>query len=471
MARTRRLRRILVLGLVLAAAAPLASAARATSTAPGFLQHPVQGATYDAEPGIKIDPSSGRLYAYSFDSSIRTWTSTNDGQSWSPSGSAVGAGDADLAVGGPGLLYTAGLLDDGGTNTTIPVSVSKNGGQSFSSPVLLDRSATGVAWDRQWLAASGSRVVVTSRRVSDGTSNISLSGLVAWVSTDGGRHFGSPRSVAGDADESGPIFFAPDGTLWELYAATDGNNGDFLIKYAKSTNGGTSWSRAIVAREPDPQTGGDNFLTFYDPAHFPVITFDGHGTYYAAFSACDGLIVVHTSNCHVDVATSTNKGASWSSPRKLSATGHTAVFPWVATRPGRTTSNGADVVFFQARQTAGPDPGPDLGGPLTTWDVIVAQTRDGGKTWTNAVAAPAFHTGSECTSGIACPGPQQQGFGDVPTPFDRRDLDFFEVTVDGSGRAIAIYPNDRALGTSSNDDEVTSKINLMVAKQQMGTAL
>jgi hypothetical protein len=88
------------------------------------------------------------------------------------------------------------------------------------------------------------------------------------------------------------------------------------------------------------------------------------------------------------------------------------------------------------------------------------------------VAVKGFHTGSVCTSGLACLGPQNLlGVGNVPTPLDRRHLDFFETAVDPAGRLFIAHPADRDLGEKYNGDFILSWTDLLVARQTGGPTI
>jgi hypothetical protein len=443
--------------LVVFAALAAATGARASTTQATFAHHGVDVDTGPAEPGMKIDPATGTMYAFDFPGSLQLWTST-DGTSWRRGAtSGGGGGDVDVALGPPGVVYGTDLFDRN-SNTTIPVSVSTDYGRTFHAPVNVDPSASGVAWDRQWIAARGSRVVVSSLFAGIGSTSVSAGAgdLTTWVSTDGAKHFGKAKVAAHGVDEGGPLAFAPDGTLWTALFESSS------IALAKSTDGGGSWTTKTIARETSAG------LFAYDAAHFPVVTFDGNGDMYVAFSMCAGSPLFHTSDCHVDVVTSTNKGASWTKPLQLSAAGHTALFPWVATRSGGAASTGADVVFYQETPAVGPDLGPDIGGPQTRWDIVMAQTRDAGRSWTKSKVVGTFHHGSVCTEGTTCAGLQMFGLLGAPTPFDRRDLDFFMVAADRNGTAYVIYPKDRPYISTDPNNILFADVDVDVAKQTGG---
>jgi hypothetical protein len=72
------------------------------------------------------------------------------------------------------------------------------------------------------------------------------------------------------------------------------------------------------------------------------------------------------------------------------------------------------------------------------WNVYLAQTTDGGASFTQSLVSPtAVHVGVVCTGGTAC------------TAGTRNLLDLFQVAIDPqNGKAAIIYTND-TLSTST----------------------
>src|SRR5205085_2676521 len=91
--------------------------------------------------------------------------------------------------------------------------------------------------------------------------------------------------------------------------------------------------------------------------------------------------------------------------------------------------------------------------------------------FTTVTAVKGFHYGSICTSGLLCVGPQNLGFGNLPTPFDRRLLDFFSIASDGFGNAIVAYGKDRPFPGILVGDLIESWIDMNVAVQSSGTTI
>ena len=427
-------------GLVRAGAAPAIT----------YVRRVVATVDQSAEPGIRVDPTTGTVFVVSPVASTQLWSSSDDGTTWRRAGSTRGGGgDSDLAIDSDGVLYAVEPLAAGGVlSTTIPVSVSRDHGRTFGRPHPLDPTASGVKWDRPWITAFGHGHVVVTARNTSGPSE-------AWVSANGAQTFAGPFAIAANPIIGGPLLSTAGGRLYTAYAELD-SSGAIAVRLATSVDG-VQWQRTTVARALDPSP-----VFFYDVERFPVVAIDQAGRLFVAFSVCETPGVAAEINCQVLAANSTDGGGTWSIPETVSQAGHSAIYPWiVAGRAGH-----ADLVFYQANQALGPDLGPDLGTAATTWNVVMAQTSDGGATWTSSMAARAFHTGSICTQGVSCAG--QTGVGNVPLPFDRRDLDFFAVASDQAGNAMIAYPKDRP---PAGIDAALVRVDLTVAKQASGPRL
>jgi hypothetical protein len=431
----------LVLGVFFGVAAPQADAA------PKFAISVVQRADTSGEPGIEIDnrTSPPTVYVVAPEFSSQLWRSTNGGKTFRRMKATDGAGgDSDVVVDANRTVYVSDLDDSGPAN--LPVSTSTNGGGSYKRKVPV--GDTNAGYDRQWNASNGpGHLLMTA------TGNT----LQSWVSTDSARSFAGPYKVTGTSDEGGPVVAGPDHVYYLLYLAPDG------IRFAKSADG-KHWKNGMVAR--------DHFTSF-----FPVIAVDDASNLYATWT--DESNVLGFATAPVYFARSTNSGRSWSRPRAVSSTTPdafgtipSAVFPWiVAGAKGKVA-----ISYVAARQLAGPDLSSDLGGPQTTWDLVVAQSTNALASkpkWTKTVVAPRIHTGSICDLGLFCPSPQNPviGIGNYPGPFDRRFLDFFEADVDQAGRVYVAFQKDRALTAGTVDDLWRPQTDFLLARQVGGTRL
>ncbi|HEX2065733.1 MAG TPA: hypothetical protein VHI93_02875, partial [Candidatus Thermoplasmatota archaeon] len=360
-----------------------------------------------------------------------------------------GGGDSDIAIDAQGTVYVSDLFDSG-TNSKLPVSRSTNGATSFAAPVFASPGDVGIVHDRNWIAARGNGIVVVAARAGNVIHSFTSTAVA-------GLSFGPAVPVATGASIQGPLRYAPNNELWTLYLA--GND----LRYAKSTNDGTSWSTGVVA-------AGENDISL-----FPVVAIDAANNVYAVWARVTSAVPggIPPLKTEVRFSKSTDGGATWSPATTLSDPGKTALFPWISAG----AAGKVDVIWTEARNDVVGDSGnlgPDLGLPVTHWDVKLSQSLDAnktGSTWTTVVAAPSVHTGSLCTSGLACVGPQNLGIGNLPTPFDRRNLDFYSVATDGQGNAIVAYTKDRPFPGVLVGDLVLSWVDVVVARQTGGTTV
>jgi hypothetical protein len=406
----------------------------------------VAPAVRSAEPKVFVDSRThpATIYVAAPASSTRLWRSTDGGRTFKAMAATQGgSGDSDVVVDDKGVLYAADLFNASG-QFSFPVSTSFDRGRSYARIVEAAPGQQGL--DRQWIASNGAGHVLGTARNDDLT-------LLAWVSTDAALTFDGPFVVARNITIQGPIVSGPGHVYYTIYGAGDG------IHYARSRDG-IHWITGLVA------AGHASSL-------FPVIAVDKASDLFAVWSEDAGAL----SGGLVYFARSTNGGRSWSRPAALSptrpdgfGTTRSTVFPWVvAGGKGKVA-----VSYAIARQSVGPDVGSDGGGPQTSWDLMVAQTSNAlaaRPAWSTSVAARGFHQGSICTGGTSCVGPQQFGFVNVPTPFDRRDLDFAGAGADASGNVYVAFNRDRPQTSGNPNDVVTSQTDIVLARQTGGPKL
>ena len=243
--------------------------------------------------------------------------------------------------------------------------------------------------------------------------------------------FGGPRDPADNAQA-------------QVDANVPGSNFNHVdsIYVAKSTDGGITWTDTKVYTT-DPSSKRELNLLF------PVVEVDKAGNVYSLWS--DGY--------KIQYSVSTDGAKTWSKPFQVNTdnrgtkpdVGTSDLFPWMA-----AGANGMlDVVWYHG---TGGAPGSNLnyrnqGDKNTHWTVAFAQL---GKAATKkaGVAAPTvlsyssavtpyMHTGTICNNGTFC---------DLPIPGssgDRSLLDFFQVAIDGAGRAnIALADNQASPGSN-----------------------
>ena len=343
-----------------------------------------------------------------------------------PGKHVFGGEDADVDMGITGALHTSTLIAlVNPTFKAAQIGVSAiscpNGATNFNSRNCIAQIIDRTQSDRQWITSDGARVFISYH--DSGHSAL----IHVQRSDDDGvtwRRVGDPivgqGAATGNAtvnNAEGPIVadrFSHN--VYDVYAAGEtgilkAKTTDFdRIFVSRSTDGGQSWTAALVFHAPMP-VGLNNV--------FPTLAVDPtNGKLYAAWS--DG----HT----VSFSTSSDQGVTWSPAVTVNLSpAKTAVFPWVAAYNGTV-----DLVYYGTTASSKDD-------PSAVWNVYLAQTtNDGASFQQSLVSNTPNHVGVVCTQGIAC------GSG------TRNLLDLFKVAIDpNNGRAAVIYTDDTITKDSS----------------------
>ncbi|MCW2779248.1 MAG: hypothetical protein JWN17_2973 [Frankiales bacterium] len=478
----RHLRLLTAATLVLSPLALLLPAT-AAAPAPGGLTPawttPVALDSGGAEPSIRVAPD-GRSAAYvsapgpsgsSFwriDEAVDSagYTHLTPSKGVQPD-LGTGGGDAEISVGtavDPATgcapiaysgLHNIDLLDN------FTVAQSTDCGKTFS---LLNPYATqNTLTDRQWQAFDGTKTnhllyhkvdtgqIVDSRSEDGGQTYLTL-GTPAGATgvVDPAHSFTIQNVKVGNvvadlsrpvAGQTYPISGEQVHTLWATFAGSrdaadaamgaagsnvpGGTDHMDTVYVARSDDGGVTWTDTASYTTPTDSTRELDLI-------FPVIAVDSRGGLYSAWT--DGNLV--------QVASSTDGGTTWSAPYTVDPglpgaqkSGGTAdLFPWIAAgAPGRL-----DVVWYHGKggDTSGYR---NVGTAETTWTVAFAQLAAADTAAPTVVArdyavTPVMHTGNVCNNGTTC------GITDTG---DRTLLDFFQVAVDGQGRANIAYAADQ----------------------------
>ncbi len=283
------------------------------------------------EPSVKVGPD-GTIYVTAAEGlhqergvdgvqSSRLWVAHN-GTGFAevePVDAATGVSnlpygmEGDLAVSPQGTAYFVDL-----TLASVTVSRSNDAGRTW---LVRNAAALAVPWgDREWVAAGeGDLVAVTW------ISQLNFVGAITqlWVavSTDGGLTFAQQTPVveAPPAGASG-IAIAPDGTI------VVGNNGDGVNAYV-SRDAGQTFVAAKVLDTTNP--------TDYT---FVSVAADAANNLYATWAELkDG-------NAQVFYSASSDHGATWMAPVRVSDPGGAAASPWIAA----AAAGHAAVAFYAA---------------------------------------------------------------------------------------------------------------------------
>ncbi len=281
------------------------------------------------------------------------------------------ASDPVAGVGRDDTLYLNTLAIEPGTrdwHTTIVLSKSIDGGQTFSRPLTVVTSSTDlVMLDKQWMALNtfaGSptdgRIAVTYTRFDSTSPSIAINPIAVTFSDDGGTNWAAPRTISSPYCQGSQPVFLPDGSLAVLYWNFFGGAGD-QIEMVHSPDGGTTFTAArlvtAVTRFNDSVARDGDFL--------PSATTDRTlGVLYVVFQGWKG-------GPRIFFTRSRDQGQTWTTPVAVNDTpNNRSVFnAAVAVSPeGQHVS----VVFYDKRHDDGSGKWVDL---------YLAESFDGSNTW------------------------------------------------------------------------------------------
>jgi hypothetical protein len=214
----------------------------------------------------------------------------------------------------------------------------------------------------------------------------------------------------------------------------------YSLWVAKSTDGGSTWTRTQVAQLDD-----------HNPVNlFPEMAVDKAGNLYYSWSQTQGPTSDAsglTGEQDIYYTYSTDRGASWVSPIPLTQEANdTAVMPWmVAGDPGRV-----DLVYYKANSGLNSNVGFDSNGNPMVWNVYFGQSLNALNPGSNfksvQISDHPNHLGGICTAGLACSG-------------DRDLLDFFTVDIDHLGAANVVWADDNTSRGSDTRNKFSRQLS------------
>jgi len=225
-----------------------------------------------------------------------------------------------------------------------------------------------------------------------------------------------------------------DGTVYVPNRGCDGQQG-----MAVSTDNGITWAIRTI-----PQTAAGE--------SDPSIGIATDGTVYFGFVNGDG---------HPEMAVSHDKGVTWDT---WNSDRGTSTFIDVGAPFGIQNAAFAEVVAgdpdraafaFHGSTTAGPFQDASFNG---VWDLYVAHTYDGGRTWTTVKA----------TSDPTQRGCIWLGGGSNPC---RNLLDFMDATIDAQGRVLVGYADGCTGACATNPANTAKSVWATIARQANGLGL
>ncbi|HWL95217.1 MAG TPA: exo-alpha-sialidase, partial [Phycisphaerae bacterium] len=349
------------------------------------------------DPLIVGDPATGRIWAMQLTGGqSSTDFSDDDGETWTPTLSGGFASGADHQGMGVGPYPTTGL------GALIPHATYPNATYYCSQDVV---------------------TAFCSR------------------SDDGGQTYGPSVPIYNSVTDKcvglhGHPKIAPDGTVYVPNKACQLDTpviGNGLLSAIVSEDAGVTWN---IRKIPD-STGG--LVSKGDPS----ISIDKDNKVYFAYQ--------NLNNNHMYVATSTDRGVTWSPSVDIGALADVnyAVFPAVTAGD----SGRAAVAFFGSTYT-GPETNYQSMEFPGTWDLYVATTYDGGSTWFVANTTPN--------------DPIQGAFAGIANGGDNRNhYDFIDAETDAEGRVI-VSTSDGCIGACPQNGGPNSFTTIGMVIRQSG---
>ncbi|HLL74070.1 MAG TPA: sialidase family protein [Pyrinomonadaceae bacterium] len=403
------------------------------------------------EPIIKVDNRDRIFVTTPFGLSTTVsilWRSDDGGRTYLPLGPPIlrdavtgpGGGDSDVDFDDKGRVYFIDL-----SAACVTVAVSEDGGNTFPTDrtsyiSCVSGQTMGAIDDRQWIVAQGDgRAYMTWRRFT----GLSPLPFYMWRTRDAGRTWDQGR-VLGNVSQSGPL--KVDKTKRRV--TVNGQERDAILVYQIYYNGNDVRMFRVTDLDDGSEPTVEDFRIYNGGSEdtsfvFPVLTVDRAGNLYAVWSQAQSTPGTSQS---IWMATSTDRGATWSPRKRVSTFTGTNIMPWiVAGDAGR-----AAIIWYRS---------PLAGNPNTLaseWTIHMAQTLNAFDATpsfeTVQVSQNIVHRGEICTDGTLC---DAQGR-------DRSFLEYPSIDMDSKGAAVIVY-ND-----NTNQSEGPY---VMTAKQATGPSL
>jgi hypothetical protein len=372
-------------------------------TAPGWAGEIKLGVEDTWEPTIAADPTSAYVYTMynrfggpkacnkcpGIPMYVRV--SSDNGVSWGSETYLCQCSgvkwqyDPVLKVASNGAIYATFM-----NGNDMMFSKSTNHAATWSTPI----EVSGKPWaDKPWIGVSpsGTDVYIAYETTSD-----------VWVaaSHDGGTSFAAAVKLNNDSGRyryPNGLEVLPNGTALlsaSSYPGAQKQSGQVDIEIWRTTNGGTSWTRTILA---SPFTG-----VTWETSSTTALGSDAAGNLVALYTGANAL----GGNGHVWVRRSTDSGVTWAAAIELGAGTANASFPAIA--------GGASGVFrldYADNRTG-------------SWNTYYRSSTDGGLTWS-----------AEADISDADGGATYKTAAGYASPYG----DYGAMDITNTGKAVAVW--------------------------------
>ncbi len=377
----------------------------------------------DVEPRVVHD-SLGNLYAAAIQGvpgGVDVWKSYDGGKTFTylgqpdgtqvlattgvTTGTGLGGGDEDLAVGTSGNVYMNSLWLGSTTQAS-----SFNGGNTWAvNPLSSDIPAD----DRQWIASYGGNTLYLTYKQLGALLNGTVS-IVVVRSDDGGLTFPQITQV------TTPVSGVQPGDQGNI--AVDPNNGNVYTVFFDQTS-----TQVWIARSTDGGVTFDLKLVYQGPADTSL------AHVFSAVAVDDGsnLHVVFSDGVNTYLTTSQDMGATWSHVVRVNngASTRTAIQPWVVAGD----AGKVDITWLGSSSTNFMD-------SSAQWQVFIAQSQN------DLASVPTFaqnsvtgvvHVGPVCVNGLGC------------ASGTRTLAEYWAPDAYLDGNALVVFPDDKNSGLPS----------------------
>jgi hypothetical protein len=316
-------------------------------------------------------------------------------------------------------------------NGDVVVSPSKDGGLNWDPPVVIDQGhgcdldKRQIFNDKEWIVTDNNpdskfygRTYLTWTQFDSKNGEFQSSPIFESHSDDGGKHWSKPQSISGknkalctfqttghdgecDEDQFSVPTVGPDGTVYVAFEngqnealSEPGEFGDSQYLLVKSKDGGKKWSDPTFitgledgSNDYPINVDGRQTLTGYQVrvnSAGNIVASPTDGTLYLTFS--DNRNGIHdvpdpVTKADVFVMSSTDGGATWTSPSLVDSGAGDQWFPWVDVNPVTGTIG---VVYNDRGATNG-----------TFYDAAIAEGMPGSLAKTTVSTAPSNPVDSE----------------------------------------------------------------------------